>query len=184
MTSLNAKISDCSNSTDIDSCLSEFEGIFDEVSSPFIKKYHSRNATENKNKEPTENKNPWYNEECHESKYVFLHMLNKYRSFKTDETRKKLVKSQSNYKSIIRKCRLNYNKKGTKKFVDTKFKNARMCLNMLKELAHVKPANIPVSSFERYFGQLITLYFTAQTKTLYFSMKGMLMMSSTLCLRN
>ena len=91
--SLNAEISDCSNSTDIDSCLSEFVGIIDDVSSPFFKKYHSKNATENKNKEPTENKNPWYNEECHESKYIFLHMLNKYRSFKTDENRKNMLKA-------------------------------------------------------------------------------------------
>ena len=151
MTSLNAKISDCSNSTDIDSCLSEFVGIIDDVSSPFFKKYHSKNATESKNKEPAENKNPWYNEECHESKYIFLHMLNKYRSFKTDENRKNMVKARSNYKSIIRKCRLNYDKERTKKFVDAKFKNAKMYWNMLKELAHVKPANIPLSSFEQYF---------------------------------
>ena len=151
LTSLNAKISDCSNSTDIDSCLSEFVGIIDDVSSPFFKKYHSKNATESKNKEPAENKNPWYNEECHESKYIFLHMLNKYRSFKTDENRKNMVKARSNYKSIIRKCRLNYDKERTKKFVDAKFKNAKMYWNMLKELAHVKPANMPLSSFEQYF---------------------------------
>ena len=78
-------------------------------------------------------------------------MINKYRSFKTDENRKNMVKARSNYKSIIRKCRLNYDKERTKIFVDPKFKNVKMYWNMLKELAHVKPANIPISSFEQYF---------------------------------
>ena len=154
LTSLNSKISDCSDSTDIDACLLEFVCIIDDVSSPFFKKFHSKNMNENKIGESTassENKNPWYNEECKENKNIFLFMLNKYRSSKTDENRKNMVKARSNYKSVLRKSRFRYDKERTKKFVDAKFKNAKMYWNMLKELAYVKPANIPISSFEQYF---------------------------------
>ena len=154
LTSLNSKISDCSDSTDIDACLLEFLCIIDDVSSPFFKKFHSKNMNENKIGESTassENKNPWYNEECKENKNIFLFMLNKYRSSKTDENRKNMVKARSNYKSILRKSRFSYDKERTKKIVDAKFKNAKMYWNMLKELAYVKPANIPMSSFEQYF---------------------------------
>ena len=62
-----------------------------------------------------------------------------------------MVKERSDYKTLLRKCRLNYDKERTKEIVNAKVKNAKMYWNMLKELVNVKPANIPISSFEQYF---------------------------------
>ena len=97
------------------------------------------------------NENPWYNEACHDKSYCFLHMLEKYRQSKTDENRNNMVKARSEYKTIIRKCKYEYDREKTNKFVKSKNKNAKQYWNMLKELAHVKPANIALSSFEAYF---------------------------------
>ena len=58
-----------------------------------------------------------------------------------------MVKARSEYKTLLRKCRYDYDKKNTNQLVDAKFKNAKEYWNMLKELSHIKPANIPLSSF-------------------------------------
>ena len=78
-------------------------------------------------------------------------MLDKFRNSKTEENRVNMVKARSEYKSEIRKCRYDYDREKTNKFVQSKNKNAKQYWNMLKEPAHVKPANIPLSSFEEYF---------------------------------
>ena len=100
---------------------------------------------------PVEKEQPWYNDECKEKKFTFLYMLDKFRDNKTDENRKNMVKARSEYKKLIRKCRYNYDKGQTNKFLSAKYTNAKLYWNMLKELSNVKPANIPLSSFEQYF---------------------------------
>ena len=65
--------------------------------------------------------------------------------------RKNMVEARSEYKTLLRKCRYDYDKNNTNKLVDAKFKNAKEYWNMLKELSYIKPANIPLSSFEQYF---------------------------------
>ena len=37
--------------------------------------------------------NAWFNEECHQHKYYFLYMLDKYRQSNTDENRINMVDS-------------------------------------------------------------------------------------------
>ena len=78
-------------------------------------------------------------------------MLDKYRHLKTNENRANMVKARSEYKSVLRKSKYEYDREKTNKFVSLKNKNAKQYWNMLKELAHVKPANIALSSFEEYF---------------------------------
>lgn len=157
LTSLNEKISSCSDSSNIKSCLSDFVNIIEDVSSSFFKKArgtNQENVTQNGISQITccseSNINPWYNEECHEKKYVFLYMLDKYRECKSDINRINMVKARSDYKQLIRKCRFNYDREKTNTFVNAKFKNAKLYWNMLKELANVKPS-VPLSSFEQYF---------------------------------
>ena len=62
-----------------------------------------------------------------------------------------MVKARSEYKTTIRKNRYEYDREKTNKFVNSKNKNAKQYWNMLKELAHVKHANIALSPFEVYF---------------------------------
>ena len=78
-------------------------------------------------------------------------MLRKFREAKTDENRINMVKARSEYKTVLRKCKYEYDKKPTDRFINAKFKNAKLYWNLLKSSAGVKPASIPLSSFEQYF---------------------------------
>ena len=78
-------------------------------------------------------------------------MLDKYRDSNSEQNRKNMAKARSEYKTLLRKCRYKHDKNNTDKLICAKFKNAKEYWNMLKELSHVKPANIPLSSFELYF---------------------------------
>ena len=62
-----------------------------------------------------------------------------------------MVRARSVYKLLLRKCRYEYDREKTNKFENARNKNAKLYWNMLKELSHVKPADIPLSSFEAYF---------------------------------
>ena len=146
---LNSNISNCTNNADVQSCLTEFINIINEVSGPLFKtliKHESSNFAF-----AEENKNPWYTDECHEKSYYFLHMIDKYRLSKTKENRVNMVRERSEHKTVIRRCKYEFDREKTNKFVTSKNKNAKQCWDMLKELSHVKPKNIPMSSFEEYF---------------------------------
>ena len=144
---LNSKISLSESCADTRSCVSDFVKIIEDVSSPIFKKVKRKGGESTTNVRL----NPWYNDECQERKFYFLQMLDKYRACNNDENRLNMVKARSNYKKTIRQCRYAYDKGKTKKFCDSKYKNAKLYWNMLKELSYVKPANIALSSFEEYF---------------------------------
>lgn len=149
---LNDKISSCSDDNDVNACVSDFTSIIEEASAPHFKKISqsTKNAFRNEVFSNTK-ENPWYDEECYEKKYYFLHKLDTYRTLKSDENRISMVKARSDYKALLRKRRFNFDKEKTNKFLSAKNKNAKLYWNMLKELSHVKPANIALSAFEEYF---------------------------------
>lgn len=64
--------------------------------------------------------NLWYDDECREKKFYFLHMLDKYRSSKTDENRVNMVRARSNYKTLIRQRRIEFDRVKTNRFVSAK----------------------------------------------------------------
>ena len=144
---LNSKISRSESYADTKSCVSDFVKIIEDVSTPIFQKVKCKGG------EPRSNKmlNPWQNDACKEHKFYFLQMLDKYRVCNNDENRLNMVKARSNYKKTIRQCRYAYDKQKTKKFCDSKYKNAKLYWNMRKELSYVKPANIALLSFEVYF---------------------------------
>ena len=121
---LDSKISESSSDEDVTTCLSDFSNIINDIAEPIFKR------TKPKDWEHEEfsnsNANPWYNDECRGKKFVFLHTLNAYRESQTDETRTAMVKARSEYKSLIRQCRYNYDKEKTSRFITAKHKNARM----------------------------------------------------------
>ena len=99
-------------------------------------------------------------------------MLDKYRQSKSDDNRKNMVTARSEYKSLIRRCRYKFDREKTDKFILSKNKNAKQYWNMLKQLAHVKPANIPLSSFEDYFNAVNNPndpFFTPDEDVIYFN---------------
>ena len=153
LASLNVNISNCTNSDGIESCVSDFVNIIDEISTPLFKKALKNPSINEVNENLFTNKSdaPWFNETCREKRFRFYQMLNKYREIKNDLNRVNMTKSRSEYKIAMRKARYNYDKTKTERFENARFKNARLYWNLLKETAGVKPANIPLTSFEQYF---------------------------------
>ena len=150
---LNVNIAACSDDHEIQSCVTGLVGIVEQAAEPLFKKFvQPKNDAENENEMfAGHHENAWFNEECHQHKYYFLSMLDKYRQSNTDENRINMVKARSRYKKLIRKCKYEYDRDKTNTFINAKNKNAKLYWNMLKETANVKPANIPLSSFEEYF---------------------------------
>ena len=94
--------------------------------------------------------NPWYDERCAEKKNS-LRMLDKYRGSRDDESRIGMVKARSAYKSFLRKSRYDFDKERTSRFMNAKYKNAKLYWNLLKECAGLKTTDVSLSSFEQYF---------------------------------
>ena len=80
-----------------------------------------------------------------------LRMLDKYRGSRDDESRICMVKARSAYKSILRKSRYDFDKERTSRFMNAKYKNAKLYWNLLKESAGLKTTDVSLSSFEQYF---------------------------------
>ena len=60
-----------------------------------------------------------------EKNITFLHTLNKYREIRNCEDRIIMVKARSEYKALLR-CRYEHGKEQTSRFINAKFKNARL----------------------------------------------------------
>ena len=113
-------------------------------------------------------------EKCVEKKHYFLRMLDKYRESKNDINRIGLVKARSEYKSLIRKCRYQYDKEKTSRFVNAKYKNARLYWNLLKDASGLRSPSIPLSSFEQYFRAVNNPddpFYTPDEDVLYFNQR-------------
>ena len=94
---------------DVNACVSDFTSIIEEAAAPHFKKISqsTKNASRNDFFSNTK-ENPWYDEECYEKKYYFLHKLDTYRKLKSDENRISMVKARSDYKALLRKRRFNF----------------------------------------------------------------------------
>ena len=72
---LNATISECTNESGVQSCVSEFVNIIHYVSAPLFKKSINLEKKKKKKKNSAsfsnEKQNPWYNNACQEQKYCF-----------------------------------------------------------------------------------------------------------------
>ena len=171
---LNNNIDHCVDNCDIDACVNNFNDIIENVSKPYFKRNVKSDKFYNDEDIPcfqSKRENPWFNDDCQESKLYFLKMLNKYRVDKTDINRVNMVKARSAYKTLIRTCRTKYDREITNTFNDAKYKNAKLYWRMLKETAGLKPCDIPLSSFEQYFKAVNNPddpFFTTDEDILYF----------------
>ena len=148
---MNASIPNCTENYEIDQCLSELTCIIEQAASPIFKNSANKSqGTEHMFSNKT-GENPWYDERCIEKKYYFLRMLNKFGESKNDANRMGLVKASSEYKTMLRKCRYEYDREKTSRFVNARYKNARLYWNFLKESAGVRSTTVPLSTFEQYF---------------------------------
>ena len=156
LNSLNTNISSCSNGEEIESCVSSFVHIIDEVSAPLFKKtFHNHDnfdSSESSNEPFSYKKDaPWFDDTCRDKRFYFHQMLNRYRENKNDDSRINMSKARSEYKTAIRKAKYSFDKKKTERLENARFKNARQYWNLLKKTAGIKPSNIPLTSFEKYF---------------------------------
>jgi len=103
----------CAN--DIDCCITSFSGIIEEVASPLKHNIHVSNS-ENSDDLHSCNNSPWFNEECFDKRRLFYSCLNLDRNSKTDVNRKNMVTARSQFKTGIRKCKLEFDKGETAKF--------------------------------------------------------------------
>ena len=146
--SLNPRISNCTTRDEANECLSEFTFLLEDVASPLFKATsNNTNVNASERLFNDKNLNPWYDEHCIEKKHYFLRMLDKYRVSKDDVSRIGMVKARSEYKSTLRKCRYEYDKKKTSRFINAKYKDAKMYWNLLKESAGVRTTKVPLSKF-------------------------------------
>ena len=123
---LNSDIGNCHSNDDIECCISKFIGVLDEVSTPLFRKKIFNHIYDDNNNSSKENDQPWYTKECSEKQFYFYKMLKKFREVKSDENRVNMVKARSEYKSVLRKSRFEFDKKKTERFVNAKFKNAKL----------------------------------------------------------
>lgn len=147
---LNQHVNDCCTDTDINVCVSELSGIIHNVASPLFK----RNMLPKQNDDidlTTTSNSKWFTSECFDKRRTFYCKLNMYRRNNTEENRLNMIHARSQYKACLRKSRFNFDKCQTKKLVDSRFKNAKMYWDMLKQCAGVKHSNVSLSTFEKYF---------------------------------
>ena len=99
----------------------------------FRKKVHSQDVSEPDCSSFTyKNDAPWFTVLCHEKRFYFYQMFNKYRENKTNTNRVNMVKARSEYKTTLRKARYDYDKKKTMRLENARFKNAKLYWNLLK----------------------------------------------------
>ena len=147
---LNARIPNCTENGEINQCLTDFNAIIENAASPVYKETcKPPNISEQSC--PNKQEAPWFDERCTEKKYYFMRMLDRYRLSKNDVNRIGLVKARSKYKAILRKCRYECDRERTSRFVNARYKDARLYWNLLKESAGIKSTLVPLSSFEQYF---------------------------------
>ena len=94
---------------------------------------------------------PWFNEDCADLRCPFYTCLNLYRGDNSDENRINMVQARSQYKTRIRKARLAYDKSEIDKLNKLRYQNALDYWKLLKGVSQRPKANIPLSTFERYF---------------------------------
>ena len=169
---VNLNIARCHGNNDIECCVSSFIDVLEQVSTPLFSKKISNasNAPENDHHDKEGNQ-PWYTDECREKQFYFHKMLQKFRERKNDENRVNMVKARSEYQSVLRKCKYEYDKKRTERFIYAKFKNAKLYWNLLKSTAGIKPANIPLCVFEQYFkavNNTVDPFYTPDEDVLFF----------------
>ena len=119
-----------------------------------------------------------YNEEYEYKKIVFLNLLNKYRAEKSDTNRMNMVRARSDFKTEVRKFKLEQDKAKTKRLVDAKYKNVKEHWKLLKNAANLNTGvakNISSNKFAEYFKAINNPddIFFSRMKNLDFFKKGL-----------
>ena len=77
-------IESCVNGQDIDTCISQFSDIIDDVVSPICKRVTIDSDTQQRY---THIENRWFTTECYEKRQIFYKQLKRYRQDKTENNR-------------------------------------------------------------------------------------------------
>ena len=118
--------------------------------------------------------NKWYDGECTEKRKEFFSHLNNYRTNESAENRSSMTKSRTEYKTLLRSKRYQYDKHETEKLVQARYKNAKLYWNMLKNSQNGKNTslNVSLSQFEQYFKSINnpeSVFYQKDDETEYFN---------------
>ncbi|MES9880123.1 MAG: reverse transcriptase family protein, partial [Sedimenticola sp.] len=145
---LRETLNDTSSSRDIDDTVDRFNNLLNDVCTPLFKKSIKVNPSDNK----SYSKKYTLDENSETAKEIFFNNLNKYRQDETPYNRTQLVKSRSDYKQCLRKCKYEQAKSQTTKLLQARLKNAKQYWQLLKETAGMPKSNtISANSFVEYF---------------------------------
>ena len=79
-----------------------------------------------------DNNLPWFDDDCRIKRQEFYHLLNLYRSDKTDENRINMVSARRSFKKALRKARFRYDSDQCKKLNDLRYNNAKEYWKLLR----------------------------------------------------
>lgn len=131
---------------DIDENLRAFSNTLHDACEPLFTKSCSGNPT-------NRNTQPWYDYECKVKQKDFYNSLDMYRTENSTQNRINMTKSRSEYKSLLRSKRFQYDKKQTQKLNKMRGDNAKQYWRLLRDTCQSSKikAQISLDTFTAYF---------------------------------
>ncbi|MCG8046921.1 MAG: reverse transcriptase family protein [Candidatus Thiodiazotropha taylori] len=135
----------------IDENISTFTKLMGKICDPLFSKHINLPRYDDVPKSKVSNQ-PWFDDECHEARKKFYFELNNYRKVKSEYNKSQLGLARSNFKSLTRKKRFNFEKEKTAKLIVSKNKNVKEYWKLLKQAANIRSVNpIGADKFSEYF---------------------------------
>ncbi|KAL4233737.1 hypothetical protein ACF0H5_008417 [Mactra antiquata] len=148
LNNLSMTIENESTSESIEHNLNGFYQLLEKACDPLFKRNTNTTCTKN----TVTSNQPWFDDECKDSRKSFYNNLNTFRTNNNDRNRKLMTNSRSSYKNIIRKKKFEFSKNQSYKLESLRNKNSKEYWKMLKNMGKPEPkCNITVTEFSKYF---------------------------------
>ncbi|MCG7877024.1 MAG: reverse transcriptase family protein, partial [Candidatus Thiodiazotropha endolucinida] len=148
---LNEHLVQSTSPKQIDENISTFTKLMGKICDPLFSKHINLPRYDDVPKSKVSNQ-PWFDDECHEARKKFYFELNNYRKVKSEYNKSQLGLARSNFKSLTRKKRFNFEKEKTAKLIVSKNKNVKEYWKLLKQAANIRSVNpIGADKFSEYF---------------------------------
>ena len=120
----------------------------------------------------SDNKLPWFDDNCRMKRIEFYRFLNIFRNDKTDQNRCNMVSARSEFKTSLRHARYRYDQLQTQKLNESKHKNAKAYWKLLKGASNISKPNLSRSNFAAYFKAVNnpdSAFYTPDDDVIYFN---------------
>lgn len=136
---------------DIDTSLSLFTNVLDNVCSPLFGKIIFQ-SNDDGQKCQKQNNATNLDASCNDKRKEFYRKLNIFRKCKSDINKQNLMQSRTEYRNTVRTYNLEQDRLKTSKLLNAKLKNAKEYWKLLKEsVTSPKPKLLSVDMFDKYF---------------------------------